>query len=131
MFIKHLFSILLIFLISFSNCSETYNYEENGKASYYANLFIGRQTANGEVFSQDSLTAAHRTLPFGTKVVVTNIRTGKSVQVVINDRGPFRKNRIIDLTRRAADSLQFLRDGIIDVVIQAHVSDKYLENNEN
>jgi len=129
MFLRNLCAFITVFLLSFSNCAETYNYEKVGEASYYANLFIGKQTANGEIFSQDSLTAAHRTLPFGTQVLVTNVHTGKSVIVVINDRGPFVKDRLIDLTRRAADSLQYLTSGIADVKIQANVSEEFLSKN--
>lgn len=124
--LKHLCAILSLLLLSFSHCAETYNYHQEGEASYYANLFIGKQTASGTIFSQDSLTAAHRTLPFGTKVLVTNVHTGKSVQVTINDRGPFVNDRIIDLTRRAADSLEYINTGIIDVLIQANVNEEFL-----
>lgn len=113
---------VLIFLLSliFIFCSEKehiYNFQEEGIASYYANLFIGLQTANGELFSQDSLTAAHKTLPFGSMVLVKNIHNEKEIIVRINDRGPFRKNRVIDLTRRAADSLGFLEHGLQKVII--------------
>lgn len=79
-----------------------------GGASHYAPSLAGRATANGELFHPDSLTAAHRTLPFGTRVRVTNVRNGRSVIVRINDRGPFRPaGRIIDLSCRAADELGF------------------------
>ncbi|WP_235298445.1 septal ring lytic transglycosylase RlpA family protein [Portibacter marinus] len=121
------FFILVVLLLIF-NCSPSYNYEEIGEASFYANLFIGRKTASGEVFYQDSLTAAHPVLPFGTKVKVTNLENGKSIMVKINDRGPFAKDRIIDLTRRAADSLEFLKSGTTEVVLQANVSDDFLQS---
>ncbi len=119
--------ILILVLFVNTNCSNNepkFNYIEKGKASYYANLFIGKQTANGELFSQDSLTAAHRTLPFGTVVRVTNIDNGKSIEVVINDRGPFVRNRVIDLSRRGADSLQFLQQGIAKVRLEAYLDNK-------
>jgi len=77
------------------------SYHASGKASYYADKFQGRKTASGERFDQKALTGAHRTLRFGTKVKVTNISNGKSVVVRINDRGPFVKGRIIDLSRTA------------------------------
>jgi rare lipoprotein A len=76
-------------------------YSKKAHASYYANKFNGRKTASGRIFHNDKLTAAHKKLPFGTKVRVTNERNGKSVIVEITDRGPFIKGREIDLSRRA------------------------------
>ena len=74
-------------------------------ASFYHDKFNGRKTASGEIFSNRKLTAAHRTLPFGTVVEVTNLRTGKSVEVRINDRGPFHSSRALDLSKAAFDSI--------------------------
>ena len=74
-------------------------------ASFYHDKFNGRKTASGEIFSNRKLTAAHRTLPFGTIVQVTNLRTGKSVEVRINDRGPFHSSRALDLSKAALDSI--------------------------
>ena len=74
-------------------------------ASFYHDKFNGRKTASGEIFSNSKLTAAHRTLPFGTIVQVTNLRTGKSVEVRINDRGPFHSSRALDLSKAAFDSI--------------------------
>lgn len=74
-------------------------------ASFYHDKFNGRKTASGEIFSNRKLTAAHRTLPFGTIVQVTNLRTGKSVEVRINDRGPFHSSRVLDLSKAAFDSI--------------------------
>ncbi len=88
---------------------------ETGYASYYATKFHGRRTANGEVYDENKMTAAHRTLPFGTRVRVTNITNGKSVVVRINDRGPFHRGRVIDVSRRAARELGFIREGVIRV----------------
>jgi rare lipoprotein A len=82
-----------------------------GVASYYAAKFQGRRTASGEAFDNGALTAAHRTLPFGTLVRVTNVRTGQSVIVRINDRGPFTKGRTIDLSRAAAEQIGIVRAG--------------------
>lgn len=82
-----------------------------GVASYYGRRFHGRQTASGERFDMHGLTAAHRTLPFGSKVRVTNPRTGKSVVVRINDRGPFSGKRAIDLSRAAAEEIGLIRAG--------------------
>jgi rare lipoprotein A len=91
--------------------------KESGKASYYGNEFDGRKTANGEIFRQNKLTAAHRTLPFGTLVTVKNLGNGRSVTVRINDRGPFAKGRIIDLSRSAAQSIDMIRQGVASVEI--------------
>jgi rare lipoprotein A len=85
-----------------------------GKASWYA---LSGTTASGEKADPRGLTAAHRTLPFGTLVRVENLRNGRSVTVKVNDRGPFRPGRIIDVTRRAADRLGFVRSGVARVRI--------------
>ena len=82
-----------------------------GVASYYGERFRGRRTASGERFDPDRLTAAHRTLPFGTRLRVTNIRTGQSVVVRVNDRGPFHGSRVIDLSKGAARRIGLLRSG--------------------
>jgi rare lipoprotein A len=87
---------------------------QTGKASYYKS---GHRTANGERFDPHGYTAAHRTLPFGTKVLVTNVKTGKSVIVRINDRGPFIKNRIIDVSYGAAKVLGITATGVATVKI--------------
>ena len=91
---------------------------ETGHAAYYHDKFEGRKTASGEVFDQSKLTAAHRTLPFGTFVKVTNLANNKSVIVKINDRGPFSKNRIIDLSRSAASELAYIQKGTAKVTIE-------------
>lgn len=91
---------------------------QKGKASYYASRFEGRLTANGEVFSNDSLTAAHPTLPFGTKVKITNIDTGQQVVLRVNDRGPFVEGRIVDVTQKAAEKLGFYYQGICLVSLE-------------
>jgi rare lipoprotein A len=93
---------------------------EQGIASYYAAEFNGRKTANGETYDMYQMTAAHRTLPFNTKVLVTDLSTNKSVTVRINDRGPFAKDRVIDLSLAAAKELGIIGPGTafvrIDVV---------------
>lgn len=89
-----------------------------GSASWYGPKFHGRLTANGERFNMDDLTAAHRTLPFGTRVRVTNNATGKAVIVRINDRGPFHGNRVIDLSRKAAKSIGLMSRGVGNVKIE-------------
>lgn len=88
-----------------------------GMASYYGKKFQSRKTASGEFFNYNLMTAAHRTLPFGTNVLVTNVNNGKSVKVKINDRGPFIKKRIIDLTRAAFAKIESLDKGITKVEI--------------
>ncbi len=89
-----------------------------GVASYYADRFHGRLTANGEIYDTSALTAAHLKLPFGQEVRVTRLDNGKSVSVRINDRGPFNKARIIDLSKAAAKELDMLRLGLVDVHIE-------------
>ncbi len=89
-----------------------------GIASYYADKFIGRTTASGELYKHNRLTAAHKTLAFGTKVKVTNLSNKKTVIVVINDRGPFVKGRIIDLSKSAAKKLGFINNGITKVALK-------------
>ncbi|MGB3379202.1 MAG: septal ring lytic transglycosylase RlpA family protein [Allopontixanthobacter sediminis] len=83
----------------------------SGVASYYGKRFAGRRTASGEPFNPQHLTAAHKTLPFGTKVLVTNPRSGKSVTVRINDRGPYAHGRSIDLSRAAAEQIGLVARG--------------------
>lgn len=89
-----------------------------GKASWYGPYFHGRKTANGEIFNKNDLTAAHKTLPFNTKVLVTNLKNNKSVIVRINDRGPFIEGRIIDLSEMAASKIDSKTQGIAHVTVQ-------------
>lgn len=91
-----------------------------GKASYYSTRLDGNKTASGEIFSSAKFTAAHRTLPFGTVVRVSDPKTKKSVIVTINDRGPFSKGRIIDLSKIAAKELDMIRRGTlwVEVVVE-------------
>jgi len=89
-----------------------------GTASYYANKFQGKKTASGEKYDQHKYTAAHRTLPFGTQLKVTNLKNGKSVLVIVNDRGPFSKNRLIDVSFIAAKALDMIQDGTAQVEIE-------------
>ena len=89
-----------------------------GTASWYGPDFHGRSTSNGEVFNMYDLTAAHKTLPFGTRVMVTNLLNGKSVQVRINDRGPFISGRIIDLSYAAARLLEMIGPGTAEVRLE-------------
>jgi len=89
-----------------------------GKASYYGGRFHGRRTASGARFDQNAMTAAHRTLPFGTLLRVTNLSNRRSVLVRVTDRGPFVGGRIIDLSRAAARQLGFFRKGITEVRLE-------------
>lgn len=82
-----------------------------GIISYYGDEFAGKRTANGEVYDPNKFTAAHKTLPFGTQILVENLENGKKVKLTINDRGPFVENRILDVSKRAAQELGFLRKG--------------------
>ena len=94
-------------------------YDATGTASYYGARHHGNRTASGEPFNQNGLTAAHRELPFGTRVQVTNLGNDKSVVVRINDRGPHTRGRLIDLSRAAAQQLDMLRSGTAKVRVQA------------
>ena len=89
-----------------------------GKASYYGPKFHGRKTANGEIFDQNAMTAAHKSLPFGTLCKVTNRANKKSVIIRINDRGPFVKGRILDLSYQAMKMLHCVKTGVINVRIE-------------
>ena len=86
-----------------------------GRASWYGEPHHGRVTASGEVFDMHRFTAAHRTLPLGTRLLVTNVANGRSVVVRVNDRGPYRPNRVLDLSYAAARALQAVEAGVIDV----------------
>lgn len=88
---------------------------QQGQAAYYSDAYQGKRTANGERYDRNALTAAHRSLPFGTRVNVTNLDNGRDVTVRINDRGPFTRGRIIDLSRRAAQQLGMIRSGTAPV----------------
>jgi rare lipoprotein A len=92
---------------------------QRGQATYYANRFHGRTTASGERFDQGALTAAHRRLPFGTRVRVINLNNDASVIVRINDRGPFgNRRRIIDLSRAAAERIDMIQAGVVPVRVE-------------
>ena len=90
----------------------------NGQASWYGPGFYGRRTASGETLQRGTFTAAHRTLPFGTRVRVTNLSNGRSVIVRINDRGPHRRHRVIDLAHGAASELRMMQEGEVPVRLE-------------
>jgi len=112
--IRHLVFAAAV-VLSLSSCARKIT--ETGKGSYYADKFEGRPTASGEKFDQGKMTAAHRTLPFGTKVKVTNVANGRSVTVTVNDRGPFAAGRIIDVSKKAANKLGMVNAGVANVKI--------------
>ncbi|RAI98676.1 rare lipoprotein A [Chitinophaga skermanii] len=109
---------VLFATIAFSIASCSPKITESGKASYYADKFEGRKTASGARFSQNKNTAAHKTLPFGTRVKVVNLTNGKTVTVTINDRGPFAPGRIIDLSKKAAKKIDLTQAGVANVKIK-------------
>lgn len=119
----------IITLVVFSACHKKYapsksvsqaQFVENGLASFYADKFIGKPTASGQLYDANKLTAAHRTIAFGTRVSVTNIQNGKTVEVVINDRGPFVANRIVDVSKAAAQALGMINAGVVKVRLTYH-----------
>ena len=88
---------------------------QSGQASYYSRRYNGVKTSSGKILNADSLVCAHRSLPFGTKVKVINLKNGKSVIVKVIDRGPFGKGRVIDVSYAAADSLGLIKSGVAQV----------------
>lgn len=111
--------VAFIFMVFFS--CYLYAQKENvqtGTASYYANKFEGRKTSSGQLFRQDSLTCAHKTLPFGTKLEVRNLSNDSVVVVTVNDRLPKSSSRMVDLTMRAARQLNFVKKGLTKVEIR-------------
>ena len=118
---KRVLFIVIVLLITASSCHRK-SFEgsgtETGMASFYSESYNGKKTANGEIYHSSHLTAAHKKLPFGTKVKVTNLSNGKTVKVRVNDRGPFVNGRIIDLTRAAARKLDMVDAGVVKVRIK-------------
>ncbi len=111
------FFILVVILLLLTYCATTQRgmVLDQGEASWYGPGFHGNHTANGEIYDQNRLTAAHRTLPFNTVVRVVNLNNGKSVDVRINDRGPYARGRIIDLSREAARRIEMIESGTAPV----------------
>lgn len=122
-------SLLFIALFLMSSCATSRGTAtrgmtlEVGMASWYGPNFHGKSTANGETYDQNELTAAHKTLPFNTVVKVTNLENGKSVTVRINDRGPYVGNRVIDVSRAAAEQLEMIGPGTAEVRLELVSSD--------
>ncbi|GED21908.1 septal ring lytic transglycosylase RlpA family protein [Halomonas halmophila] len=107
--------MVLVMLSGCASESQANSPIQKGVASYYADRFQGQTTASGVPFDQTDLTAAHKSLPFGTRVLVTRRDTGRQVEVLINDRGPYVDGRIIDLSKRAARELGMLGRGVAPV----------------
>ena len=109
-------SLLLLGLAACGGSKSAFT--QTGQGSYYADKFAGRPTASGKPYRPGKLTAAHNTLPFGTHIRVTNTRTGRSVKVVVNDRGPHVKGRIVDVSKRAARKLGLVDAGVAPVTLR-------------
>lgn len=112
---KQFLIISVLILMSFITKTE---YNQTGKASYYSNKFVGRKTSSGEVFKQDLLTAAHKSLKFGTLVKVTNLKNDSIVVVKINDRLSQKSGSLIDLSLKAAKQLNFIKNGHAQVKVE-------------
>ena len=110
--------LLLVAAIAITSCSGSRKFTQTGKASYYSNKFQGKKMANGDRYRKGKLTAAHKTLPFGTKVKVTNQQNGKTVKVKITDRGPHVRGRIVDLSRAAANRIDMVEAGTVPVKLK-------------
>ena len=128
-----LYNLLILFAFILSISCNNQKGEKNdgvfiteGTASWYGEKFNGRRTASGEIFDMNKLTAAHKKLEFGTLVKVENLENGKEVVVKINDRGPFSKNRVIDLSKKAAAEIEMLNSGLEKVSISIY---GYEQNN--
>ena len=117
-YIYHFMKKLLLVLLLFSNSVFSRGDTLRGRTSYYANKFHGRKTASGVRFDNSKLTCAHKTLPFGTSLKITNLFNGKYVIVVVNDRGPYIGKRIVDLSKRAFREIDDLRKGVIHVMVE-------------
>ena len=114
-----LMAIVLLISIIFCNiCSSQQRQTEEGIASYYHNKFHGKATASGELYDKNKFSGAHKKLPFGSKVKVTNLANQKSVVVIINDRGPYAKGRIIDLSYAAAVKINMIKQGVVKVRLE-------------
>jgi len=118
---QSIFVLALLFLF-FSACVRTKYFPEGniqtGLASWYGENFHGKLTSNREIYNMNDMTAAHKTLPFGTRVIVTNLNNNKSVTVRINDRGPYIEGRNIDLSYAAAKVLEMIEPGVVPVTIE-------------
>lgn len=110
--------LIFTFSIALISLGASFAQVQTGTASYYADKFEGKQTASGEKYKHKKLTAAHKSLPYGTIVKVTNLDNQETVEVRINDRGPYVDGRVIDLSRSAAEKLKFINQGLAKVRIE-------------
>lgn len=121
-------NLFLVLVIFFSSCSTSlkHGYYESGAASWYGQKFHGRKTASGEIFDMYAMTAAHPSLPFGTIITVYSKATGQSVEVRINDRGPFSAGRVLDLSYAAAQKLGFVRLGetVVEIFVNRFATER-------
>ncbi|HET9505834.1 MAG TPA: septal ring lytic transglycosylase RlpA family protein [Hymenobacter sp.] len=115
-FLKLLASALALLITSCGGSKSAFT--QSGQGSYYADKFAGKRTASGTPYRPGKLTAAHNTLPFGTKIKVTNAKTGRSVKVTVNDRGPHVKGRIVDLSKKAAKKIGLTEAGVAPVQLK-------------
>lgn len=115
---NYLYLFCTLLLASLSISFNTLESPNSGVATYYSDLFQGRRTASGEFYDKNKLTAAHRTLPIGTKIKITRTDNQKSVIVRINDRGPYTRNRVLDISKAAAEKIGLLRVGKATVSIE-------------
>lgn len=129
--LNQIIAVLLLSFLTAVGYAQEVECQQVGVASFYANKFVGRKTANGERFSQKKMTCAHRTLPFGTKLKVTNTANGKSVVVTVNDRGPYIKGRVLDLSLCAAQELDFVNAGKTEVMIETITEEPVNEEPNN
>lgn len=124
--LNQIIATLLLAFLTAAGYAQEVECQQTGVASFYADKFNGRKTASGERFSQKKMTCAHRTLPFGTKLKVTNTTNGKSIIVTVNDRGPYIKGRVLDLSLCAAKELDFVRAGKTQVMFET-ITDEEIE----
>ena len=110
--------IIAVAIVAFGLLCGCSSNTQTGDASYYSDTLHGKKTASGEPYDRGALTAAHKTWKLGTMVRVTNVENGKSIVVRINDRGPYAKGRIIDLSRAAAEKLDFIKKGVTKVKLE-------------
>lgn len=117
--VKNSKSTYRVFGKTYKVAKSSKNYEEKGVASWYGRKFHKKRTSSGERYNMYSMTAAHKTLPFATRLVVTNLKTGRQITVRVNDRGPFVSNRVIDLSYAAAKKLGIVGQGLARVHVKA------------
>ncbi|MDO4930533.1 MAG: septal ring lytic transglycosylase RlpA family protein [Bacteroidales bacterium] len=124
--IRHILFTLACFFVLIGATTLTAQDKTTGDATYYGNQFHGRRTSDGSIYHRDSMTCAHRTLPFGTLLKVTNMKNGREVVVKVTDRGPFRRGGIVDLSYAAAEEIDMIQAGVVKVEIEEVTSSALL-----